>query len=119
MNHRDKTGNIVKDDHIKRVKKLLNKKKVIFQSNIWGKDMEFEVTNIRKYKVRWSFSKKTYCYEVDIKYKYNNTYINKYFMGEKRKLNRRIRNGQTENVLLDELVFFGIDNVCVSKISYE
>lgn len=120
MNHRYKTGYTIKDDHIKRVKKILKKKKIVFEFHILGETFEFEISNIRKYNNRWSFLKESYCYEVDIKLTKNNPFFESWWLGyNKRRLNGRIRNWQNEMVLLEELEFFNINEICISKISYE
>jgi len=119
MNHRSKSGNVIKDDHIKRVKKLLNNKGVPFEFNVWRDKLEFQITNIRKYKNGWSFNNKNkYCYEVDVKMISNTTFSRYYINSNKRRLNARVRSWTNEQLLLEELQFFGIDNICISKIQY-
>jgi hypothetical protein len=41
-------------------------------------------------------------------------YVNR----NKRSLNDRIRFWKNEQLLLDELVYFGINEVCISKVQY-
>jgi hypothetical protein len=119
MEHRFKSGNVIKDDHIKRVKKLLNNKGVSFEFNIWRDKLEFQVTNIRKYKNGWSFNDKNkYCYEVDIKMIGEKPFSGSWANSNKRRINSRVRNWVNEQILLDELQFFGIENICISKIQY-
>jgi hypothetical protein len=65
MEHRLKSGHIIKDDHIKRVKKLLKKKTISFCGKIWRDEVEIELTNIRKYNHIWSSNNKIrYCYNL-------------------------------------------------------
>jgi len=119
MEHRLKEGYIIKDDHIKRVKKLLKKKTIRFTCKIWTNDVECEVVNIRKYLNRWSTdNNQKYCYEVDVEVDLKNTRFPFYIGSNKRRLNDRLRNWSNEKLLLDELVFFGINEACISKIQY-
>ena len=119
MEHRLKEGYIIKDDHIKRVKKLLKKKTISFCGKIWRDEVEIELTNIRKYNHIWSSNNKIrYCYEVDVKVDLKNTRFPFYIGSNKRRLNDRLRNWSNEKLLLDELEFFGINEVCISKIQY-
>jgi len=119
MEHRLKEGYIIKDDHIKRVKKLLKKKTIRLTCKIWTNDVECEVVNIRKYLNRWSTdNNQKYCYEVDVKVDLKNTRFPFYIGSNKRRLNDRLRNWSNEKLLLDELVFFGINEACISKIQY-
>jgi hypothetical protein len=120
MEHKSKSGNVIKDDHIKRVKKLLKNKGVSFEFNVWRDKVEFQITNIRKYKEGWSFTNKNfkYCYEVDIKMIGNAPFPSYYINANKRRLNSRVRSWSNEKILLEELQFFGIDNICISKVQY-
>jgi len=119
MEHRLKEGYIIKDDHIKRVKKLLKKKTIRLTCKIWTNDVECEVVNIRKYLNRWSTdNNQKYCYEVDVKVDLKNTRFPFYIGSNKRRLNDRLRNWSNEKLLLDELVFFGINDACISKVHY-
>jgi len=119
MEHRFKSGNVIKDDHIKRVKKLLKNKGVSFEFSIWRDKVEFQITNIRKYKNSWSFGDKNkYCYEVDVKMIGNAPFPRYYINSNKRRLNSRVRAWSNEQVLLEELQFFGMNNICISKIQY-
>jgi len=119
MEHRLKEGYIIKDDHIKRVKKLLKKKTIRLTCKIWNFEVECEVVNIRKYLNRWSTdNNQKYCYEVDVKVDLKNTIFPFYIGSNKRRLNDRLRNWSNEKLLLDELEFFGINEVCISKVQY-
>jgi hypothetical protein len=119
MEHRFKSGNVIKDDHIKRVKKILKNKDVSFEFNVWRDKIKFQITNIRKYKNSWSFSDKNkYCYEVDIKMISEAPFSRHYINSNIRRLNSRSRAWSNEQLLLEELQFFGIDNICISKIQY-
>ena len=50
MNNTNKIGYVIKDDHIKKVKKLFKKKIIKFEGKVWGKKIQIEITNIRKYR---------------------------------------------------------------------
>ncbi len=43
MEHRYKSGNVIKDDHIKRVKKILKNKDVSFEFNVWRDKIKFQI----------------------------------------------------------------------------
>jgi hypothetical protein len=120
MEHRLKEGYIIKDDHIKRVKKLLKKKTIRLTCKIWTNEVECEVVNIRKYLNRWSTdNNQKYCYEVDIKADLKNANLPSWYVNRnKRSLNDRIRLWKNEQLLLDELVYFGINELCISKVQY-
>jgi hypothetical protein len=120
MEHRLKFGYVIKDDHIKRVKKLLKKKTIRLTCKIWTYEVEFEVVNIRKYLNRWSTeNNQKYCYEVDIKVDLKNANLPSWYINRnKRSLNDRIRFWKNEQLLLDELAFFGINEACISKVQY-
>jgi len=120
MEHRLKEGYIIKDDHIKRVKKLLKKKTIQLTFKIWKDEVECEVVNIRKYLNRWSTNNnQKYCYEVDIKVDLKNTKLPSWYINRnKRSFNGDVRNWKNEQLLLDELVFFGINELCISKVQY-
>jgi hypothetical protein len=119
MNNRNKAGQVIKDDHIKRVKKLFKKNPIKLDCKIWTNEVEIELINIRKYLNRWSTdNNQKYCYEVDVKVDLKNTIFPFYIGSNKRRLNDRLRSWSNEKLLLDELVFFGINDVCISKIQY-
>ena len=120
MNHKAKQGHIIKDDHISRVKKLLKKKPTLCQGDMWGRKYDIEIINIRKYSNKWSWSKRDkFCYEVDVKVNSEPLELSGwYIQSNKRRMNERVRNWKNEQLILDELDFFGIDNICISKIEY-
>jgi len=119
MEHSFKEGYIIKDDHIKRVKKLLKKKTIRLTFKIWKDEVECEVVNIRKYLNRWSTNNnQKYCYEVDVKVDLKNTRFPFYNGSNRRRLNDRLRNWANEKLLSEELEFFGINEICISKIQY-
>ena len=78
MNNTNKIGYVIKDDHIKKVKKLFNKKLIT-------PELGFSESWIKNNKIG---------------------------------VNRRLRNWTNEKLLQDELQFFGIESVCISKIQY-
>lgn len=122
MNNTNKVGYIIKDDHIKRVKKLFKKKLIKCDGKVWGHKIQIEITNIRKY-IQWGYlSKETkiYCYELDVKIKFSDEFgvSESWLKNNKRGINSRVRNWSNEKLLQDELQFFGIENICVSKIQY-
>ena len=120
MNHKGKIGNIIKDDHISRVKKLLKKKTISCEGVMWGRKYNIEIINIRKYLNQWSYrDNDKYCYEVDVKVNTELLDISPWYWDRnKRRMNGRVRTWKNEKNLLEELVFFGIDNICISKVQY-
>ena len=122
MNNTNKVGYIIKGDHIKRVKKLFKKNLVKCEGKIWGHKIQIEITNIRKYKQGGYLRKETkiYCYELDVKIKFSDEFgvSESWLKNNKRGINSRVRNWTNEKLLQDELQFFGIENICVSKIQY-
>jgi len=122
MNNTNKVGYIIKDDHIKRVKKLFKKKLIKCEGKVWGKNIQIEITNIRKYRQGYYLSKKIvrYCYELDVKIKFSDEFgvSESWLKNNKRGINSRVRNWSNEKLLQDELQFFGIENICVSNIQY-
>ncbi len=120
MNHKGKIGNIIKDDHISRVKKLLKKKTISCEGVMWGRKYNIEIVNIRKYLNQWSYrDNDKYCYEVDVKVDVAPLELSSWFISRnKRKMNDRVRLWRNQQMISDELVFFGIDNICISKVQY-
>ena len=122
MNNTNKVGYIIKDDHIKRVKKLFKKKLIKCEGKVWGKNIQIEITNIRKYRQGYYLSKEIvrYCYELDVKIKFSDEFgvSESWLKNNKRGINSRVRNWSNEKLLQDELQFFGIENICVSNIQY-
>jgi hypothetical protein len=122
MNNTNKIGHVIKDDHIKKVKKLFKKKLIKCDGKVWCKKIQIEITNIRKYKQGYYLSKEIvrYCYELDVKIKFTDEFgvSESWVKNNKRGINSRVRNWSNEKLLQDELQFFGIENICVSKIQY-
>jgi len=122
MNNTNKVGYMIKDDHIKRVKKLFKKKLIKCDGKVWGHKIQIEITNIRKYIQGGYLSKEIvrYCYELDVKVKFTDEFgvSESWVKNNKRGINSRVRNWSNEKLLQEELQFFGIENICVSKIQY-
>ena len=122
MNNTNKIGHVIKDDHIKKVKKLFKKKLIKCDGKVWCKKIQIEITNIRKYRQGYYLSKEIvrYCYELDVKIKFTDEFgvSESWVKNNKRGINSRVRNWSNEKLLQDELQFFGIENICVSKIQY-
>jgi hypothetical protein len=122
MNNTSKIGHVLKDDHIKKVKKLFKKKLIKCEGKVWGKKIQIEITNVRKYRQGYYLSKEIvrYCYELDVKVKFTDEFgvSESWVKNNKRGINSRVRNWSNEKLLQDELQFFGIENICVSKIQY-
>ena len=122
MNNTSKIGHVLKDNHIKKVKKLFKKKLIKCDGKVWGKKIQIEITNVRKYRQGYYLSKEIvrYCYELDVKVKFTDEFgvSESWVKNNKRGINSRVRNWSNEKLLQDELQFFGIENICVSKIQY-
>jgi hypothetical protein len=114
VKHFYKTGRPIVDEDIKFVKRLLKKKPIKFDAVYWFlQDIELEITNIRKYQHKCG---NDFVYEVDVKViskkdKYT------YHRGTRAK-NDRIRRYDNEKLLREELSYFNINDVAISKIEY-
>jgi len=114
MKHYYKTGRLIIDKDIKFVKRLLKKKPIKFDAVYWHhQDVELEITNIRKYQHRYGES---FVYEVDVKVIPKRSVW--YYHQSVRYKNSRIRRYSNEKLLQEELQFFNIYDVTISKIEY-
>jgi hypothetical protein len=114
MKHYYKTGRPIIDKDIKFVKRLLKKKPIKFDAVYWHpQDIQLKITNIRKYLHKYGGS---FVYEVDVKV------IPKratwHYHQSSRSKNDRIRRYHNEKLLREELEFFNIHDVTISKIEY-
>jgi hypothetical protein len=114
MKHYYKTGRPIIDKDIKFVKRLLKKKPIKFDAVYWHpQDVELEITNIRKYLHKYGGS---FVYEVDVKVIPKRAIW--YYHLSTRSKNDRIRKYSNEKLLREELEYFNIDDVTISKIQY-
>jgi hypothetical protein len=115
MKHYYKGGSLISDNHMKRVKKILKKNPIKVDGTYWyNGDFEMEITNIRKYQNR--LSDNMFVYEVDVKVKFNKPMYR--FHNSIRSKNDRIRRYGNEIILREELEFFSIWDITISKIQY-
>ena len=120
MKHSRKEGKVIVDKDIKFIKKLLKKNPIIFDGDIHRKDdCLVKVTNIRKYENGWPYgSNAKFVFEVDVTVK--KTDKSRWSLyGRANYNNRRVRSWKMEKLFQNELCFFGIEDFCISKISYE
>lgn len=113
MVHGNKIGRAINDEGTKFVKKLINKKPISFVGRYWHEgDIKIEVANIRKYqKSNWS----GFVYEVDVKVSFIK---NIWYDGYSRKKNDRVRRYKNEKLLREELEYFNINDLVISKVQY-
>lgn len=119
MKHPRKKGKVIIDKDTKFVKKLLKKNPIILSGHIhYSDDCLIEITNIRKYDNCWFYgSNSKFVFEVDVKVKKNER--SRWRLAERSNYrNRRIRSWKMETLIQDELCFFGISDICISKITY-
>ena len=120
MKHANKLGKCILDKDMKFVKKLLNKKPISFSGRYFNdNDCVIKVVGIRKYAAFPLFSrdKTRFCYEVDVVVKLSNKY-NYYYSASKSK-NSRVRRYKNEKKLSEELEYFNMVDVQISKITFE
>jgi hypothetical protein len=120
MKHANKFGRCILDKDIKFVKKLLNKKPISFSGRYFNdNDCVIKVVGIRKYAAFPLFSrdKTRFCYEVDVVVKLSNKYILCYSSATHR--NTKIRRYKNERLLREELAYFNMDDIQISKITFE
>ena len=114
MKHFYKIGKPIVDEDIKFVKKLLKKKPIKFDAVYWFlHDIELEITNIRKYQHKYG---NDFVYEVDVKVTPKRSKCTLH-RGTRAK-NDRIRRYHNEILLREELAYFNINDVAISKIEY-
>jgi hypothetical protein len=114
MKHYYKTGRPIIDKDIKFVKRLLKKKPIKFDAVYWHpQDIQLKITNIRKYQHRYGES---FVYEVDVKVIPKRDRC--YYHHSARSKNSRIRRYSNEKLLIQELEYFNINDVTISKIEY-
>lgn len=120
MKNGNKIGRFILDKDMKFVKKLLNKKPISFSGRYFNdNDCVIEVVGVRKYVAFFIFStdKPRFCYEVDIVVKLNNKVILNY--SGTRHRNTKVRRYTNEDKLRQELVYFNMTDIQISKITFE
>lgn len=119
MEHSKKVDKAINDKNMKFVKKLLKKNPITFNGNIRSStDCVITITNVRKYKNLWSNKDNNkFVYEVDVIV--NITYLTPSYYSNTRRLNQSVRSYRTESLIREELCYFNIEDICISKISYE
>ena len=120
MRHRKRYCRCILDKYMKFIKKLFKKNPISF-SGRYSRDNDYvmEVVGARKYVASpWRTTDKTrLCYEVDIVVKLSNKNILNY-SGTKYK-NSRVRRYMNEEKLRQELVYFNVSDIQISKITFE
>jgi hypothetical protein len=120
MKHSKKVDRAINDKNMKFVKKLLKKTPITFDGHIRrDNDCTVTITNIRKYKNIWSHKgNDKFVYEIDVHIK-GNSEIKYWVSYDNRRANRRVRSYRMENLLREEICYFNIVDICISKITYE
>jgi hypothetical protein len=118
MGHWLKWGRAINCADIKFVKKLIKKKGIEFQGRFQKhNDCTIKVVNIRKYQNLCHPDKCVYEADVTVKLnEYYHTYSNR---KNNIYVNKRIRNRQNIADLLNELVYFNIKDIQISRITFE
>lgn len=119
MNHSNKIGYVVTDKDTKFIKKLLVKNPILIDASIRTKnDCNLMVSNVRKYNSKYKNGRcKKFVYEVDVIIE-----IKKgpsIYYQDKRRMNKNVRGYRNTQFVLDELCYFNIDDICISKITYK
>lgn len=119
MKHKFRLGNSINDKDTKFIKKLLKKKPISIDGRYFNpNDCTVCITNIRKYLNSWFYGKnEQYVYEVDVVVSLKNKNFINYSTTRHR--NDRIRRYDNEKKILDELSFFNVGNIQISKVTYE
>lgn len=120
MDHKYKVGKLIKDKDTIFIKKLLKKNLIGVNGKIWFEDdCIINVTNIRKYRSCVGIGR--FVYEVDVKVKIECMDTFKYYMRETRstRMNSKVRTHRNEIPILNELEYFNINDICISKVVYE
>lgn len=127
MEHSLKLGKALNDSGTKFVKKILKKKGIVIQGRFQrDNDCEIRITNIRKYQNiyynNFTGVNLKFVYEVDIVVKLIGDEYRFYDCNNKRGTywcNKRIRGYVNETNIKNELVYFNINDIVVSKITFE
>lgn len=119
MKHKFKIGNCIKDNDIKFIKKLIKKKPISFSGQFrQDGDCIIKISNIRKYnkldfRGLWS---KNFCYEVDLIIKTDERYG---YVTSSVRTNDRIRRYKNKQRVIEELSYFNIEDIQISKVTFE
>ncbi len=115
MGHILKSGNIIIDKDTKFIKKLLVKNPISYSYPFYYDDNKFliKIINVRKYKSIIN----GFVYEVDlnVNVKYSSFYSR--YSYSKRRINSIIRR-RNKSLILEELCYFNINDIYISKINY-
>jgi hypothetical protein len=119
MKHSKRVDRAINDKNMKFVKKLLKKNPIIFDGHIRREnDCTVTITNIRKYKNLWSYKDcDKFVYEIDVNVKLEQVSV--WYRPDARYVNRRVRSYKMEKLFHEELCYFNMVDICISKISYE
>jgi hypothetical protein len=113
MVHGNKIGRAINDEGIKFVKKLINKKPISFEGRYWADgDIKMQVANIRKYQKSYGPG---FVYEVDVKVSFIKE---RWYRSSNRAKNDRVRRYKNEKLLREELEYFNINDLVISKVQY-
>jgi len=120
MKHSKRVDRSINDKDMKFIKKLLKKNPITFDGCISSlNDCTVKITNIRKYKNLWSYRENDkFVYEIEVIVEPKNN-IRYWVSCDNRRVNRRVRSYRMENLIREELCYFNIEDICLSKISYE
>jgi hypothetical protein len=113
MNHGNKIGRVINDEGTKFVKRLINKNPISFEGRYWSDgDINVQVVNIRKYQKSYGSG---FVYEVDVKVLFIKE---RWSYSSTRAKNDRVRRYKNEKLLREELEYFNINDLVISKVQY-
>jgi len=113
MVHGNKIGRAINDEGIKFVKRLIKKNPISFEGKHWTDgDIKIQVANIRKYQKSYGPG---FVYEVDVKVSFIKE---RWFYSSIRTKNSRVRLYKNEKLLREELEYFNINDLVISKVQY-
>ena len=124
MEHPDKLGKVRNDKGTKFIKRILKKKGIVIQGKFRREnDCEIRITNVRKYQHIYynvlnvlTGSDIRFVYEVDITVKLIG---NEYMLFSDFYIRKKIRGYVNVTNIKNELVYFNIKDITISKITLE
>jgi|LakMenEpi03Aug12_release.lakeMendotaPanAssembly.Ray.scaffolds.fasta_scaffold1404285_2 hypothetical protein len=126
MEHVKKFGKSIADKQVKFAKKYFKKTILLFDKKIpYYNELDnsvLKIKNIRKYKHSWGVDY-GYVYEIDLIVDFSGNGFNYSYTNERANRRKRLHNSwyreKFQDRLLEELKYFDMSNIVVSKIEYK